>query len=638
MSTRPFVSKTFISLSAIVSAFIITSLSAGLSTQVAFATEENVLEVRPSHQNIIQVYPDQHFLVALDNLDDPTINRITLDASEIGAGNKIDIPLELMVVSISANQSVEAGDYFLPVVATDEDGEIIKEIEFPITILENERPDATRRDWEEEVIYFLLTDRFYDGRTENNNPYDLAYDEADNPRGIYQGGDFIGVTEQLDYLADLGVSTLWLSPIVANIQYDVSSGTNDGAFYAYHGYWAQNFEELNAHFGTLEDFHTLIDTAAEKDIKIMVDVVLNHTGYGLHPEDAKRDNPPEAYPTTEERATFSDMIRLTPGNNSLTESLSGLPDLLTEDPIVREQIVAWQTAWLDMATTEQGNSIASFRVDTAIHVDPITLKHFRNQLTLKDPDFKMIAEVWGADPINHKNFLNNGMMDSVLDFKFKETARNFINGNLVGANEQLIKRNTAMTSNASSGQFLSSHDETGFLYMLNNNIGKYKLAASLQLTAKGQPVIYYGEELGQTGANNWPIYDNRYDLDWEAATSGNNDILTHYTSLLDFRQQFSDILAKGDRQLIAGTNAEDYILVARNYQDQAVYLLFSIADEATDIEIEISEPDAVVTNHYNGATYQAEGTTIRLPLTLIEDGGTALLTLDQGHFLEQTAN
>lgn len=370
----------------------------------------------------------------------------------------------------------------------------------------------------------------------------------------------------------------------------------------------------------------------------MVDVVLNHTGYGLHPEDANRDNPPEAYPTTEERATFSEMIRLTPGNNSLTESLSGLPDLLTEAPAVREQIVAWQTAWLDMATTNQGNSIASFRVDTAIHVDPITLKHFRNQLTLKDPDFKMIAEVWGADPINHKNFLNNGMMDSVLDFKFKETARNFINGNLVGANEQLIKRNTAMTSNASGGQFLSSHDETGFLYMLNNNLGKYKLAASLQMTAKGQPVIYYGEELGQTGANNWPIYDNRYDLDWEAATSGSNDILPHYTSLLDFRQQFSDILAKGDRQLIAGSNAEDYILVARNYKDQAVYLLFSTADEATDIEIEITEPDAVVTNHYNGATYQAEGTTIRLPLTLLEDGGTGLLTLDQGHFLDQTAN
>lgn len=582
------------------------------------------------------VYPDQHFLVSPSQLDDPNIARITLDASEIGAGPKIDIPLELMSVSIAANQSVAAGTYYLPIVAADKDGEIIQTIDYPITILAPDTPDQERRDWEEEVIYFLLTDRFYDGQPDNNNPYDLAYDSADNPRGTYQGGDFAGVTDKLDYLAELGVTTLWLSPIVANIRYDVSDGTSDGAFYGYHGYWAENFEELNPHFGSLEDFHALIDAAAEHDIKIMVDVVLNHTGYGLHPGDEQRESQPEGYPSNEQRQVFSDMIRLEPGNNDQTQSLSGLPDLLTEEEEVREQIVDWQTAWLDMATTDKGNSIASFRVDTAIHVDTVTLKHFRNQLTEKNPDFKLIGEAWGADPLNHKHFLKNGMMDSVLDFKFKETARKFINGNLVGANKELIKRNQAMTSSATGGQFLSSHDETGFLYMLNNDLGKYHLAASLQLTAKGQPVIYYGEELGQTGANNWPIYDNRYDLDWQAATSDQNQTLAHYQTLLDFRQQFSDILAKGDRQLLAGANADDYILVERKHQDQSVYLLFSKAEEAKNITLELSEPDAQVTNHYTGESYQAEGTSLQLPLPLLADGGTALLTLDKGHFIKQT--
>lgn len=637
MRIKPFFSKNLIRLTTSALALSIAApLSTGLPNQTLYANDQVL--VTNDKQILNQVYPDQHFLVELKGFDDPAISRITLDASQIGASNKIDIPLELMVVSISANQAIEAGDYFLPVVATDEDGGIIKEIDYPVTILANELPDHERRDWEEEVIYFLLTDRFYDGQADNNNPYDLAYAEADNPRGTYQGGDFAGVTEKLDYLAELGVTTIWLSPIVANIQYDVSAGTTDGAFYGYHGYWAENFEELNPHFGSLEDFHKLIDAAAEQDIKIMVDVVLNHTGYGLHPDDGKGESQVEGYPTEEDRAVFSDMIRLTPGNDSVSESLSGLPDLLTEDPDVREQIVAWQTAWLDMATTENGHSIASFRVDTAIHVDTVTLKHFRNQLTEKNPDFKLIAEAWGADPINHKHFLTNGMMDSVLDFKFKETARNFVNGNLVGANEQLIKRNEAMTSNATGGQFLSSHDETGFLYMLNNHLGKYQLAASLQLTAKGQPVIYYGEELAQTGANNWPIYDNRYDLDWEVATAGDNATLTHYQTVLDFRHQFSDSLSKGERQLLAGSNAENYILVARNYQDESVYLLFSKAEEATDITLELSEADALVTDHYTGETYQAQGTRIRLPLPLLENGGTGLLTLDKGHFINQTDN
>lgn len=603
-------------------------------SQTIYANDpaEESLEYQP----IEGVYPDQHFLVELLGFNHSDIERITLDASAIGASDQIDIPLELMAVSIAANQDVAAGDYLLPVIAYDGDGQVFKSLDYPVTVLKNDTSDAERRDWEEEIIYFLLTDRFYDGRADNNNPYDLAYDEADNPRGIYQGGDFAGVTEKLDYLAELGVTTIWLSPIVANIQYDVSAGTSDGAFYGYHGYWAEDFETLNPHFGSLADFHALIDAAAEQDIKIMVDVVLNHTGYGLHPNDAKRDPKPEGYPTDEARAVFSDMIRLTPGNNSETESLSGLPDLLTEDPNVREQIVDWQTAWLDLATTDKGNSIASFRVDTAIHVDPVTLKHFRKQLTQKNPDFKLIAEAWGADPINHKNFLNNAMMDSVLDFKFKETARNFINGNLVGANEQLIKRNEAMTSSATAGQFLSSHDETGFLYMLNNNLGKYKLAVSLQLTAKGQPVIYYGEELAQTGANNWPIYDNRYDLDWESATSEANETLKHYQTLLDFRHAHSDILAKGDRQLLAGSNDDDYILVARTYQNDATYLLFSKNEAAKTIELEVSDADAIATNHYNGESYQANGHTLQLPLTLLEDGGTALLTLDKGQFNTQT--
>lgn len=585
-----------------------------------------------------QVYPDQHFLVKLADFDDQSISRITLDASQIGASNKIDIPLELMAVSISANQDIEAGDYSLPIVATDQDGDIVKETSHSVTVLANATPDSARRDWEEEIIYFLLTDRFYDGDPSNNNPYNLPYDQADNPRGTYQGGDFAGITQKLDYLEGLGVTTLWISPIVANIQYDVSDGTSDGAFYGYHGYWAENFEEMNPHFGSLEDFHALIDAAAELDIKLMVDVVLNHTGYGLHPEDGQRSPQPTGYPSEAERAVFTDMIRLTPGNNSVTESLSGLPDLLTEDPAVREQLVAWQTAWLDMTTTAQGNTIASFRIDTAIHVDTITLKHLRNQLTEKNPDFKLIAEAWGADPVNHKQFLRNGTMDSVLDFKFKETARQFINGNLVGANEQLIKRNQTMTSNATAGQFLSSHDETGFLYMLNNDLGKYHLAVSLQLTAKGQPVIYYGEELAQTGANNWPSYDNRYDLDWKTATNGDNATLQHYQTVLDFRHQFSDTLAKGDRQLLAGANADDYILVQRNYQDESVYLLFSKTNEKSHIELEVNQADTTLTDHYTGQTYQAEGTTIHLPLPLLEDGGTALLTLDKGHFIHQIDN
>src|SRR5699024_11433387 len=101
------------------------------------------------------------------------------------------------------------------------------------------RHTRSKRDWSSDVCSsdLMLTDRFKDGDESNNNPWDLAYEEADNQRGVYQGGDFKGITEQIDYLDELGITTIWISPIVSNIAYDVSAGTNDGAFYGYHGYW-----------------------------------------------------------------------------------------------------------------------------------------------------------------------------------------------------------------------------------------------------------------------------------------------------------------------------------------------------------------------------------------------------------------
>src|SRR5690606_22208549 len=113
-------------------------------------------------------------------------------------------------------------------------------------------------DWDEARIYFLLTDRFFNGDSSNDDPYDIGYNQKDP--GAYQGGDFKGITQNLDYLQDLGINTIWISPIVENIAYDVRHDEDPHItpYYGYHGYWASNFTELNPHFGTLDDLHELI--------------------------------------------------------------------------------------------------------------------------------------------------------------------------------------------------------------------------------------------------------------------------------------------------------------------------------------------------------------------------------------------
>ncbi len=120
-------------------------------------------------------------------------------------------------------------------------------------------------DWRDEVIYQVLIDRFADGDTGNNHGVDLS------AMGKYHGGDWKGLEDQLDYLEELGVTTVWISPIIKNVD-------TDAGFDGYHGYWAQDLTALNPHFGDLAALRSLVFAAHERKMKIIVDIVTNHLG------------------------------------------------------------------------------------------------------------------------------------------------------------------------------------------------------------------------------------------------------------------------------------------------------------------------------------------------------------------------
>lgn len=573
--------------------------------------------------------------VEIDNPSELGIRAIYADTSALGGNERLEISPELQAVTLSASYQVEPGEKNIPVTVVDEEGGTYTTS--AVAAVSEREIGAETRDWDEAIIYFMLTDRFYDGNPDNNDPYNLGYQDYDNPRGTYQGGDFKGVTEKLDYLEELGVNTIWITPIVENIAYDVNFDAPQGSYFAYHGYWAQDFEQLNPHLGTMDEFHELIDAAAARDIDIMADVVLNHPGYGLKPDSGLGEGAPPGYPNDEARQRFDGMLRESSGSGDLKMELSGLPDFKTEEAAVREQLVDWQTNWVEKSTTANGNSLAYYRVDTVKHVDDTTWQHFRNQLTKQKPDFQLIGESWGAGQSNNHGYLGTGTMDSLLDFEFKETAHQFVAGNLESANQRLTERNQAMDNTSLLGQFLSSHDEDGFLHSLGNDHGKAMLAATLQMTAKGQPVIYYGEELGQTGANNWPEYDNRYDLAWDQVEE--NEMLAHYQKLTAFRNANSDLMAKGDRQHITGSDQEEFIVVERFFQGESAYLGFNTADTAKQISFIVDNPETEIVDHYQDTTYTVEENeageyqvTIEIPA--IENGGTALLTTNNGKIID----
>lgn len=477
--------------------------------------------------------------------------------------------------------------------------------------------------WDEEIIYMVMTDRFFDGDPTNNNPGNIEGSYDKDHLEAYHGGDIKGIIDKVPYLKDLGITTLWITPIVKNIDTNMMADKG-GKQYGYHGYWASDFTKIDPHLGTEEDLKNLIDILHENGIKLMVDVVINHSGYG-----------------TKNLGDFAGMHREVSGAGDVQSELAGLPDFLTEDKNVRDKIINWQVDWLRKLKTDKGNTIDYFRVDTVKHVDIDTMKDFKAAAIKEKPDFKMIGENFGASIFKDSGYLDPSMMDSLLDFEFKELAKNFVSGKISETEAKLVKRNQAISEEREMGQFLSSHDENGFLNVrLSDDIGKFLVASSLQLTAKGQPVIYYGEEIGQSGKkDNFDkgiFGENRYDFAWDKIE--NNKILNHYKKMISIRNAFPEIFAKGSRENLYMD--DDVSVFIRSYGDKKVIIGLNTSDEAKDISFDYKTEGKIV-DLYGNVKINKKGDKISLKIPSRNEGGTVVLAqesiIPEGFKLEKSA-
>ena len=538
-----------------------------------------------------------------------------VDLSELGQSSSFAIDTELMEGTIALKEGVPAGIKNIPVNVKDQYGNHYTTTA-QVTVKER---DNDGFDWDEAVIYFAVTDRFFDGDSSNNDAYGTGnYAPAEG--SMYHGGDLAGLESKLDYLQNLGVNTVWITPIVENIEDTLDCDGYDGQYNSgYHGYWASDFTQLNKHLGTQEELQELIDALHARGMKLMVDVVLNHAGYST--EDIFNNTYIEGKNMLRDSST-------TVKGDDKKDALSSLPDFVTEDGQVRDLLIAWQTSWVS------NYDIDYFRVDTVKHVDDTTWKAFKNALTYIDPDFKMIGEYAGAGYATNAGQLRTGQMDSLLDFDFNDQAISFVSGNLSTVENFMESRNAGIDNTATMGSFLSSHDEDGLMYRLMNEGSRLdsdkahalmKVAATLQITAKGQPVIYYGEELGLTGANNWPYQTNRYDMDWSIAND-DNDMLGHYSKLLEIRNSYTDVFAKGSRTTVSADDANGTLVASRSYGDTTLYVGFNINEnESRTVELKLAA-NTTYTDLYSNSQYQSDADgVVQIEIPAAKDGGTVVL-------------
>ncbi len=407
--------------------------------------------------------------------------------------------------------------------------------------------------WQDEIIYFIMIDRFNNGDLSNDFEVD-----RDDPKA-YHGGDFRGITEKLDYLKDMGFTALWLTPIVQNEEK------------GYHGYWTEDFYKTEEHFGTLEEFKELVQEAHKRDMKIIVDLVVNHTGYqhAWLEEEGKEDwfHPNEPIRNWD--------------NQEQVENgwIYGLPDLNQDNPEVREYLLDMAKWWIEET------DIDGYRLDTVKHVPKDFWKEFAEEVKSVKEDFFLIGEVWHDDPNYVAGYQETGI-DSFVDFPtYNELTRVFSQ-----ADESLTRLDTLFYHNQNLydnpyilGTFLDNHDVERFtraaIKKKQHPPTRLKLALAYMYTAPGIPIVYYGTEIALDGGED---PDNRRDMNFRA----DKEIIDYITKLAELRKKMPS-LTHGTYEMVYDNGA--MAVIKREYEGEVSFVAINNSSEtkAAPIDAEL---------------------------------------------------
>jgi alpha-amylase len=430
-------------------------------------------------------------------------------------------------------------------------------------------------DWSAANVYFLLTDRFHNGDKSNDTIINRSK-ETGKLRS-FEGGDFAGIIQKIEegYFTDLGVNAIWLTPIWEQIHGRVDEGT--GYSYAFHGYWAKDWTAVEPSYGTLEEFKKLVDTAHKNHIRILMDVVINHTGPvteqdPLWPEEWVRTGPSCTYQDQSTAVTCTLTNNLPDIKTESTQEVD-LPQILVEkwkkegryDQEVKELDAFFTSSgltrtpvnyiikWVTDYARETG--VDGFRIDTVKHVEESVWSTFNEQAKLAFEEWKknhpeqsfhedaffIAGELYGYEASggreypfsDHQVDYFDAGYDAMINFGFKNHA--------VADYKELFKRydgfrknllNEKPGSDAYFMNYISSHDDGQPFDALREKA--MESAAKLVLTP-GMTQIYYGDEIARPLVVEGAIGDAnlRSMMDWDHM---NLKVLTHWQKLGKFRK------------------------------------------------------------------------------------------------------
>ncbi|MGX1194865.1 alpha-amylase family glycosyl hydrolase [Metabacillus sp. SLBN-84] len=400
------------------------------------------------------------------------------------------------------------------------------------------------RSWQDESMYFIMVDRFHNGDTSNDFEADPK-----NPKA-YHGGDLKGIIDKLDYIQEMGFTSIWLTPVFDN---------EEGG---YHGYWIRDFKNVDENFGTLEEFKTLVKEAHKRDMKVMLDFVVNHTGY-KHPW----VNDPDKKDWFHEKKDIANWQNQEEVENGW---LFGLPDLNTENPETKAFLIDAAKWWI----TE--TDIDGYRLDTVRHVPKAFWEEFSREVKSVKSDFFLMGEVWDKDPKYVAGYTEAGL-DSVVDYPFYEDASKVFSntGGTAGMLANVFKRNQVLYKDPFVlGNFIDNHDNERFtrkaLVNKQNPVTRIKMALTYMYAAPGMPIVYYGTEIAMDGGND---PDNRRMMNFRA----NDELIKYVSKLGKVRNEFPS-LRRGEMEVLF--DEKGMTIFKRTYKGETTVVAVNNTEES----------------------------------------------------------
>ena len=371
-------------------------------------------------------------------------------------------------------------------------------ISFPIYQREK-REKAFQGFNQKDVLYLIMADRFCDGNPDNNNIGDSLDQFTAKDLDGRKGGDIEGIISKLDYLRDLGVSSLWITPMLEN-----------NMWMSYHGYAATDLYKIDPRFGSNELYKELVSKAHDKSLKIIMDHVANHIGINhwwmkdLPFADWINGTVENHLSANHNKMTFIDSHSPKEEVNKLWEGWfeNYMPDLNQADPYLKRYLIQNTIWWIEYL------GVDGLREDTYPYCNQYAMSDWAKAILDEYPDFNIVGEVWtGESPFlaayqqnNKFGSKLNSHLPCVTDFALTDALRDYLSGkkgfegifNVLAMDYLYNDPENLLT-------FIDNHDITRGLYEAKGDLDKLKIALTILLTTRGIPQIFYGTEIGIIG-------------------------------------------------------------------------------------------------------------------------------------------